>query len=163
MLLAPFTSPTCNPTALAVNTSAGTGNGVRVVANAYDPGSKNQYWARLTPTSGALPGYVWYQNLATGRCMTMEGGGSYVDQWDCSNGQTHQMWLLSAGDQTMVVGGGNSVLKNQLLLGTQCLNVKNSNPNPGASLDAQLCNTASFAQNFQTLSSQVRAIVSFKS
>jgi len=154
--LVPYISPECNITLFAVDTttSAGSGNGAPVVTAAFDPGNKAQYWARLTPPSGALPGYVWYQNLATGRCMTMENGGAYIDQWDCSSGltNTHQMWSVSPGDSSVNEEGGNSVLKNQQLLGTQCLNVKNYNPNPGAALDAQLCNTASYAQNFGTIS-----------
>jgi len=157
-MLLPFSSPQCNPTTVAVNTTVGTGNGAPIVATAYDPASKAQYWKRSTPPIGAQTGYLWYQNWATGRCMTMEGSGTstYIDSYDCSAGaqNTHQMWLLSAGDQTL--GNGNSVLKNQKtqvldLLAPRCLNVKNSNPNPGATFDAQLCNgnAANYAQNFQ--------------
>jgi len=146
-MLGPFTSPDCGPVAIAVNTTVGTGNGAPVVGAAFDPGNKAQYWTRATPTSLALPGYMWYKNLVTGRCLTMEGGGSYIDQWDCSDGQTHQMWLANVGG---VTGGSvpGIVLKNQALLGTQCLNTINSNPNPGSTFDAQLCNPASYAHNF---------------
>ena len=75
--------------------------------------------------------------------MTQEGGGSYVDQWDCSSGAIHQMWNIAD-----VEGTGLNPIKNQQRLGLQCLKVKNANHANGATTDSSaLCALTTMAYN----------------
>jgi hypothetical protein len=142
-----LTSP-CSAKCLDV--VGGTGNEVRITQQECDPARLPQYWIQTPPVVLPLPGETWFKNFATGRCMTSEGGGSYVDQYDCSNGARHQIWTVG----TDVPAAGGAPITNAASLNLNCLGVKGGSPLNGAETNANvLCDSGAFGQHFQMTNS----------
>lgn len=104
------------------------------------------------------------QLKSTGKCLTAEGGGTYVDQWDCVGMESapHQSWILDIiadvdqGTPPQYDLTYKGILRNYAF-NTKCLHAKGGDN--GAELEIVDCSESSQDQLLNMDSFQVNVVV----